>query len=137
MAYTVRVSREGRWWALAIPELGEDALTQARRLSEAEREARDYIAVTMDVAPSTVEVRVVLDDVGLTAEALARSEELRALRAEADDIQEQITAKSAALAKELTAKRLPVRDIAALIGISHQRVSQLHFGLNTIRWAGG
>ncbi|WP_433681866.1 hypothetical protein [Nocardia sp. CA-119907] len=125
MAYTVRVSREGRWWALAIPELGEDALTQARRLSEVEREARDYIAVTMDVAPSNVEVRVVLDDVGLTAEALARSEELRALRATADDIQEQITAKSAVLAKELAAKRLPVRDIAALIGISHQRVSQL------------
>lgn len=125
MAYTVRVSREGRWWALAIPELGEDALTQARRLSEVEREARDYIVVTMDVAPSNVEVRVVLDDVGLTTEALARSEELRALRAKADDIQEQITAKSAALAKELAAKRLPVRDIAALIGISHQRVSQL------------
>jgi hypothetical protein len=125
MAYTVRVSREGRWWALAIPELGEDALTQARRLSEVEREARDYIAVTMDVAPSTVEVQVILDDIGLTADTRARSEELRALRAQADDIHETIAEKSAALAKELAAKQVPVRDIAALIGTSHQRVSQL------------
>ncbi|MEV4129527.1 hypothetical protein [Nocardia sp. NPDC049707] len=62
-------------------------------------------------------VRADTEDAAST-EALGRSEELRA---KADDIQEQTTAKSAALA----AKRLPVRDIAALIGTSHQRVSQL------------
>jgi hypothetical protein len=37
-------------------------MTQAVRLDDVEGEARDYIAVTLDVAPSTVDVRVVMDD---------------------------------------------------------------------------
>jgi hypothetical protein len=57
--YTALVTgREGQWWALSIPELGPDARTQARRLDEVEDEARDYIATTLDVPPSTVDVEM-------------------------------------------------------------------------------
>lgn len=56
--------REGRWWAITIPALGEDAQTQARRIDDVADEARDYLAVTLDVAPSSIEVEVIIDDIG-------------------------------------------------------------------------
>lgn len=50
MDYEVHVTgREGRWWAIEIPALG--GITQAVRLADVESEARNYIAVTLDVAP--------------------------------------------------------------------------------------
>ena len=49
--YEVTVSRDERWWMVAVPELG--GVTQARRLDEVERMAREYIAVSTDVPLST------------------------------------------------------------------------------------
>lgn len=61
MVYDVHVTgREGRWWAIEIPAL--NGVTQAARLADVEAESRDYIAVTLDVAPSTVQVRVIVDE---------------------------------------------------------------------------
>lgn len=60
--YEVEVTREAKWWMVSIPEI--DGLTQARRLSEVEQMAREYIAVTLDVRFSTV--RVSLGRVGAT-----------------------------------------------------------------------
>ena len=54
--YAVSVTREGRWWMVRVPEI--DQVTQARRLSEVTRAARELIAVTLDVPMSTVGVRV-------------------------------------------------------------------------------
>jgi hypothetical protein len=52
--YEVKVTREGKWWMVAIPAI--DGLTQARRLSEAELMAKEYIAVTLDVPIESVDV---------------------------------------------------------------------------------
>lgn len=74
MVYEVHVTgREGRWWAVAIPQLGADAVTQAARLADVAAEARDYIAVTLDVRPSTVDVRVTVDDTPHAHDVQARS----------------------------------------------------------------
>ena len=54
--YTVSVPREGRWWIVRVPEI--DQVTQARRLSEVTKAARELIAVTLGVPMSTVGVRV-------------------------------------------------------------------------------
>src|SRR5690242_12249858 len=54
--YEVTVRREGRWWMVAVPEI--DGLTQARRLEEVDRMAREYIAVSTDVPLSKVAVNV-------------------------------------------------------------------------------
>jgi len=54
--YEVAVTREGRWWMVEIP--GLDGLTQARRLDEVEKMAREYIAVTQDVPISQVAVTI-------------------------------------------------------------------------------
>ncbi len=58
--YDVLAAREDAWWMVSIPEI--DGLTQARDREEVEQMAREYIAVTTDVAFSEVAVNVrVLD----------------------------------------------------------------------------
>jgi len=47
--YIANVTRDGKWWMVAIPEI--NGLTQARRLSEAETMAREYIALSLDLPP--------------------------------------------------------------------------------------
>jgi hypothetical protein len=59
--YRVVMTPEDGWLMLHVPEL--DLLTQARHRDEAELMATDLIAVTLDVDPSTVRIR--LDDEGL------------------------------------------------------------------------
>src|SRR5690242_16479877 len=54
--YMVTVTREGKWWMVHIPEL--DGLTQARNLGEVEAQARDYIAVWLDVPADSFAVHV-------------------------------------------------------------------------------
>ena len=73
-AYRVEVTREGKWWMVSVPEL--DGLTQARRLEDASAMAREYIAVTLDIPTSDVEVNVDAIDVdGVNvADAIAQLE---------------------------------------------------------------
>lgn len=124
MAYEVHVTgREGRWWAIEIPALG--GVTQAVRLADVESEARDYIAVTLDVAPSTVDVRVIVDDTRHARHVQERSERIRAARAQAQAIEAKAASETAALVRELAQDGVPTRDIATLTGVSFQRVSQL------------
>jgi hypothetical protein len=60
--YSAIVTREGKWWMISIPEI--DGLTQARRLDDASKMAREYIAVTLDVPMSKIEVAVAVTDIG-------------------------------------------------------------------------
>jgi len=54
--YTATVGREGKWWMVHVPEL--NGLTQARRRSEAELMACEWIAVTLSVPIDDVAVDV-------------------------------------------------------------------------------
>lgn len=54
--YDAVVTRDGRWWMIEVPEV--DGLTQARRLDEVEKMAREYIAVTLDLPISQVAASV-------------------------------------------------------------------------------
>lgn len=121
-AYRVEVTREGKWWMVSIPEL--DGLTQARRLEDASAMAREYIAVTLDVPASDVEVNVAVIDVdGVNvAEAIAR---LETEKLQAEEARERVAADTRRLAQTLAGKKVPVRDIGAILGVSHQRAHQL------------
>jgi hypothetical protein len=124
MVYEVHVTgREGRWWAVEIPEL--DRVTQAARLADVDAEARDYIAVTLDVPPSTVKMRVIVDDTPHARCVQDRSERIRVHREMAEQHEAQAVAETAVLARELAQDGVPTRDIATLVGVSFQRVSQL------------
>jgi predicted Zn-dependent protease len=126
MVYEVHVTgRERRWWAVKITLLGEDAVTQAARLADVAAEARDYVAVALDVRPSTVDVRVIMDDTPHAHDVQARSERILAARQQAQALEAATAEDAQALARELTRDGVPMRDIATLVGVSFQRVSQL------------
>ncbi|WP_405068125.1 hypothetical protein OG558_42535 [Kribbella sp. NBC_01510] len=121
-SYEAAVTREGRWWMIEIPEL--DGLTQARRLDEVERAAREYIAVTTDVPLSQVAVEISGIQVAgqdlLEAKALV--DDLRGRARQLDALIGDLTRE---VASALTDADVPVRDVSSVLGVSHQRVSQL------------
>ncbi len=123
--YKIEVMRDGRWWMVHIPEI--DGLTQARRLGEAETMARDYIALHVGVPIDRIKVETVsirMED-RRHGELLAAAREIKNLRAEARRAERKATEAIRDYAHRLTANGIPVRDIADLLDISPQRVSQL------------
>jgi len=52
--YKIEIVRDGRWWMVHVPEI--DGVTQARRLSEAETMAREYIALDQGVPYDEIKV---------------------------------------------------------------------------------
>jgi hypothetical protein len=120
--YIVSVTREGKWWLVAIPEI--DGLTQARRLSEAERMAREYIAVTLDVPLDSFEVDLRIQSVGGVDVAGALAE-IRMEREQVAALEIESREHAKRLAKSLAAASIPVRDIGTMMGVSFQRAHQL------------
>ena len=120
--YRVDVTREGKWWMVAIPEL--DDLTQARRIGEAELMAREVIALRTGATLDDIEVDMHID-VDDISDAGARAEKIRAERREAERLEQQALTESKALARELADRNVPVRDIGELLGVTFQRASQL------------
>lgn len=120
--YAVEVTREGRWWMIEVPEI--DGLTQARRIDEIEAMTRSLIATIEDVLPSSIEVNITSVKLG-DVDALAVAQRVKDLRAQAVAAEAQANAEARAAALTLTSKNAPVRDVGTLLGVSHQRVSQL------------
>lgn len=120
--YNATATREGKWWMIRIPEI--DGLTQARRLEHAEREAREYIAVTTDVPIDDVKVAVTVTKVG-ELDIAAENEAVIAARLQASAAERAATDRAARLAHDLSANHLTVREIGAVMGVSHQRAQQL------------
>lgn len=120
--YDVTVTREGSWWMIEIPAI--DGLTQTRRLDEALAEARSYIVVDQDLAPSEVEVQLaalVVNGIDVLSQQ-RRIEELREQQAATEQALRDL---SAAIARQLVAEQVPLRDVGAVLHVSHQRAHQL------------
>ncbi|HET9346161.1 MAG TPA: type II toxin-antitoxin system HicB family antitoxin [Candidatus Limnocylindrales bacterium] len=119
--YTVTADRDGAWWAIRVVEL-PGVFSQARRLTDVERMARDAIAlfngVTRDSFDLTVQERITPDADAVVVEA-------RMARAEAVESQRVASKKSREAAEALARLGLPQRDIGRILGLSHQRVAQL------------
>ena len=120
--YTARCVRAGDWWAIVVPEV-PGVFSQARRLDQAEAMARDAIAAMLRVSPQSFDVRVSPDlPSGISAEIDAAKE----LRQAAERAQREAAAATLHVATTLLERRqLTMRDIGSLLGLSHQRVSQL------------
>jgi DNA-directed RNA polymerase specialized sigma subunit len=107
---------------ISVPEI--DGLTQARRLSDVEKMARELIAVTLDVRLSQVDVDVTFGDIdGMNVESSIQT--IRKEKEDAARLEEDAAARTKTLVKELVAHNVPLRDIGAMLGISFQRVHQL------------
>ena len=121
MTYTARARRSGVWWAIDIPEL-PGVYSQARRLDRVEPMARYAIALFLDVDPATLDIRV---ETNLPSDLRRDVDAVGRLRAEADRLQAESSGAMRRLTHELLGRGLSVRDAAEILGISHQRVSQL------------
>lgn len=121
--YHVQVTREGKWWMIAIPEL--DALTQARRIEDVPVMARELIALETGVALTDVAIEQRIELVTGGEDLAERVRIIRDRRARLSEEEARVQTDMAQFAKELAAADVPVRDIGSLLGVAHQRVSQL------------
>jgi hypothetical protein len=123
--YKIEITREGRWWMVRIPEI--DGLTQARRLAEAPMMAREYIALDRGIPlrEINVEVASVRIEEPVFRELLESANQIKHIRAQASELERESAERAREYAHWLVDRGVPVRDIAALLEISPQRVSQL------------
>ena len=117
--YTVSVTRDGKWWMIAVPEL--DALTQARRIDDVATAAKELIALETGVSLADVEIdqHIELEPGG--EDLAARVADIKAQRARLSEEEARVKAST----EELAGAHVPVRDIGSLLGVTFQRASQL------------
>lgn len=120
--YKVAITREGKWWMVAIPEL--NGLTQARRLSEAELMAKEWIAATLDLNVDDVNVEIIIDRIA-DVDVWNWVTEIKTLRGNAADLEARARSRTEDLARRLADADVPVRDIGTILGVSFQRAHQL------------
>lgn len=121
--YTARCVRAGDWWAIHVPE-ADGVWTQTRGLDQADKMAREAIAAVLDVdeASFDVVIEVELDDPAL--DELVDS--VRQLRQQAERAQREASTEMEHAVQVLRGRAgLSMRDVAKLLGVSHQRVGQL------------
>lgn len=117
--YNVHARRWAHGWELHIDGVG---VTQSRNLTAAEDMVRDYIALDLGVEPHSFDV-VITPEVGdgLDEDVEAVRRKIR----EAEQAQMLAAERSRALVRRLALEGLSGKDIAKVLGVSPQRVSQL------------
>jgi hypothetical protein len=120
-AYVVNAARSGRGWILTVPEV-QGAVSYVRGLGGALAHAREAIAFVLDVPEDSFEVRLEPD---LAPDDLAEISRARAAVVEAERVQREAAQQSRLVVAKLHREGLSGADIAALVNVSPQRVSQL------------
>lgn len=120
--YRVTAERDGRFWFLRVAEL-PGVFTQVRRLEQAPEMIRDAIALMLDVPADSfdVDVEPALDPE--LAALLASTQRMR--EAAAHLVQGSNTRLANTVHALVGQQQLTMRDAAALLDLSFQRVAQL------------
>ncbi len=120
--YRVTAERDGKFWFLRVPDL-PGIFTQVRRLEQAPEMIRDAIALMLDVPADTFDVNVepALDPE--LAELIASTQRIR--NAAAHFVNGSNTRLASTVHALVGQQQLTVRDAAALLDLSFQRVAQL------------
>jgi DNA-directed RNA polymerase specialized sigma subunit len=108
------------WWVLEAPEAG--AVSQCRRLSQADEEIREAIAYQLGIPEDSFDIEL---DVRLPKAYRDALVEAQHLQDEADHALSAAAAARRRAVHALADANLSVRDIGQVMGISHQRASQL------------
>jgi DNA-directed RNA polymerase specialized sigma subunit len=116
--YTVRAVRWDGGWELHIEGVG---VTQTRTLATAQTQAHDYLDSLLDIESTDIDIVVVPDLGGLETTA----HQVRAELDQAAAAQIRAAEHSRELVRTLREEGLSVTDIAAVLGITRGRVSQL------------
>ncbi len=117
--YQVIARRWEHGWELHIDGVG---VTQARNLAEAETMVRHYVALDLDVADDSFDVAIT-PEIGGGVDEEMRSAREASRRAE--EMVREAAARSRLAAWHMHKRGLTGGDIAAVLGVSKQRVSQL------------
>jgi len=120
-SYTVNVAREGRYWVASVDGVRGSAV-ETRVLGALEHEVRDGLALLLDIEPGSFDISWVIELPDAARQALDAFEEARTRRHAAEDAYERSMRTAA---DKLTQASLSLRDTAALMDISHQRVQQV------------
>jgi DNA-directed RNA polymerase specialized sigma subunit len=121
--YTVDAKRWEHGWELHVEGVG---VTQSKSLHSAASVAREYISLAEDISDEStidVEIRPQIDN-ALGQEVIAARKAVQEL----GERQREVAALSRAAARDLAESGLTGADIAVVLDVSPQRVSQL---LNT------
>ncbi|KAB8295612.1 type II toxin-antitoxin system HicB family antitoxin [Bifidobacterium avesanii] len=118
MNVTAQAARSGKWWAISVPEI-PGLFTQVRNLDEADDMVRDA-ARMMGIEVDAVTVQPQLND-----ETATLIHELNQARRTAKTMQERASSLTRDTARTLRGEGLTLRDVAAIIGLTPQRVSVL------------
>lgn len=116
--YTAIARPEADGWDIEVVE-ADNSHTWAPNLRKAAQYAREVAAAWFDQPLADVDVVLTVD--GATDELAAA----RAKRAAAEQATAEAASATQAAIDRLSALGLSVRDAAAVVGLSHQRVAQL------------
>lgn len=119
--FEVYASQDGKAWGLTVPEV-PGATSLVRRLSAAERHAREAIAWVLDVPDDSFDLHLVVHMSGDIGKELA---EVRELADHAEQMMREAADRKRALIGHLKGSGLSGNDIAVVLDVSPQRVSQL------------
>jgi DNA-directed RNA polymerase specialized sigma subunit len=118
--YTVDAKRWEHGWELHVEGVG---VTQSKSLHSAASVAREYISLAEDISDEStidVEIRPQIDN-ALGQEVIAARKAVEEL----GERQREVAALSRAAARDLAESGLSGADIAVVLDVSPQRVSQL------------
>jgi hypothetical protein len=124
--WQVRVTREDGSWLAEVQGLAEGSATWARNLPTLDRSVREVIVLGADLPDEAMDTLDIAYEYRTGDPALdAAAADLRARRTDLAEAAAALTQDTAAHARALVEAGWSVRDVAALLGISPQRVSQM------------
>lgn len=118
----VRAQREGKWWTLHMT----DGVTQVKSLGDVDGMVADYVSLMRDVPAERVQVVLVSIDPG--SGMAAQVEGAKRAQEEAERAQKVAARAIRDTAKALKRSGLAGLEVARVLGVSPQRVSQLTNG---------
>ena len=116
--YTATATREGRWWVIDVDGVG---VTQARSVREAHEMVDDLVRVLRDDSDFEIEIHFLVDKLDATVLA----ETVRGKVRMAEVAQRDAAEANREAARRLSAAGVSGGDIAGILEVSPQRVSQL------------
>ena len=121
MELVAECERYEGWWVVTVPAV-RGLHTQVRRLDQVDAMLKDAASLLLDRPEEDFTVVVVPK---LPSAEQRMIDEAKAARARLSDAEKTMAKASRAAVSELRAQGLTVRDVAALMGITPSRVSQL------------
>lgn len=120
MKLEVTASRDGRFWYVESAQI-DGLTTQARTVAEIPEMVRDLASMITGRPESDFDIDIAFDTPEVTAHLL----EARELAARSDELKAASARERHEAAMVLKRQGVTVRDIGAVLGVSHQRAQQL------------